>query len=87
VHLVAAAANDLMAYPYTHVALIPALEEYYAASGPFRTHTVVIETRDWIGEFTIDANDNANRVVLELVEAGESQPQLDAYASLAAWAA
>lgn len=83
VHIVGAAANDLMAYPHTRNALTPALEAY----GSLHAHTVVIETRDWIGEFTIDANDNADRLVLELVEAGEVQPQqMEAREGLPAWA-
>jgi hypothetical protein len=89
--IVQVAANDLLAYPHTRNALIQALEAYYATSGPLREHTVVIEARDWIGEFTIDANDNADRLVLELVEGTDviQKPprQIDEREGLPVWAA
>lgn len=83
-NLIGVAASDLLAYPHTRDALIRAL----AVHGKLSAHTVVIETRDWVGEFTIDANDNAGYLVLELVEGADvvRTPHLDERGSLPAWA-
>jgi hypothetical protein len=83
--IIGAAANDLMAYPHTHNALIKALEVHYTVAGPLREHTVIIEARDWIGEFTIESNVNADRLTLLLVEGGVPV-QMDERPPVLAWA-
>lgn len=60
--------SDLMAYPYTRGDLIRALETYYATHGPIKAHTVILDTRDWIGRFVVDENVNDNVLVLQLVD-------------------
>jgi kynureninase len=83
--IIGAAANDLMAYPHTRNALIKALEAHYTVAGPLREHTVIIEANDWIGEFTIESNVNADRLTLLLVE-GAVPAQMDERPPMLAWA-
>lgn len=86
--LVGVATSDLLAYPHTRNALIQALEAYYAASGPFRAHTIVIEARDWIGHFVVDENENHEIVAYILVEGADinKAPKMDEIRPTLAWA-
>lgn len=69
--LLEVARMDLMGNDVTFRALEKALNEYNEFTGPIKAHTVTLDAGIWIGRFVIDENQNADVLVLRLVEGAD----------------